>query len=166
MVTHFFSDCAAIERMHEGSLGCYVDCFAQQLFDQHFSRGSARAQVLDVANLSRWLSRHHLKAEDLDSNTIDKYLQHQPRRCRCRRGHRAALLRLLSVLHERGIAVSWHSGAQARTPSLPIVTPFAYCFGLRSREAPHERNHLSMPQPSVGSSTFRADSGRLCLTLQ
>jgi site-specific recombinase XerD len=105
MVTRFFSNRAAIQRMHEGPLGRHVDCFAQQLFEQHFARRSTRAQILDVAELSRWLARHSLGAADLDPNVIDKYLQHRLRRRRLRRGHRAALLRLLGMLRKQGIAV-------------------------------------------------------------
>jgi len=135
MVTRFFSDCATVQRMHEGPLGRYVDCFAQQLVEQHFSRGSARAQILEVANLSRWLRRRHLKAEDLDSNTIDKCLEHQPRRRRLRRGHRAALLRLLGVLRERGVAVSSSSHPDP-CPRRDIEEDFKHFLSIERGLAP------------------------------
>lgn len=103
MTTCFFSDPATVQRMHEGSLGPFVDSFAQRLRELHFSRQSARAQVLHVANLSRWLHGRNLNAEDLDSVTIERYLKDQSRGGHLRRGHRAALLRLLGMLRERGI---------------------------------------------------------------
>lgn len=106
MVSRFFSDRAAIQRMHEGPLGRHVDCFAQQLFEQHFTHRTARVQILDVADLSRWLARYSLTAADLDPDIVDKYLQHQPRRRRRGRHQRAApaLCRLLEMLREHGVA--------------------------------------------------------------
>jgi site-specific recombinase XerD len=103
MTTRFFSDPVVVQQMHEGPLGRFIDCFAEQLHELRFSRQSACTQILQVANLSRWLSRRNLNAEDLDSKTIDRYLKKRPRGYRLRRGHRAALLRLLVLLRGRGV---------------------------------------------------------------
>lgn len=103
MTTRFFSFPSTIRRMHEGPLGRFVDSFAQQLHELQFSRESARTQILCVADFSRWMDRRNLNAEDLDADTVDRYLKHRSRGGGIRPGHRVALLRVLDLLRLRGI---------------------------------------------------------------
>jgi site-specific recombinase XerC len=92
---------AAAPTAHEGPLSCYIDVFAQRLREQQFSAESVRAQVLQVAELSRWLDATKLKAEKLTATAIDTYCRQQ--RAGLRQGCRAALQRLLGILREQGV---------------------------------------------------------------
>jgi site-specific recombinase XerD len=94
---------AAALSAHEGPLGCYIDLFTQHLREQQFSSESVRAQVLQVADLSRWLGAAKLKAGKLTATTIDAYCREQQAGPRLRQGYRAALHRLLGILREQGI---------------------------------------------------------------
>jgi site-specific recombinase XerD len=103
MTTRKFSDPAAAQQTHQGPLDCYIDLFAQRLSEQQFSSQSVRAQVLQVANLSRWLHARKLKAEELTVTAIDAHCCEQRPGLPLRQGHRAALHRLLGILRERGV---------------------------------------------------------------
>ena len=94
---------AAVLNAHEGPLGCYIDLFTQRLREQQFSSESVRAQVLQVADLSRWLHAKKLKPEKLTATAIDAYCREQRAGPRFRQGYRAALHRLLGIMHEQGI---------------------------------------------------------------
>jgi len=80
-----------------------LDLFTQHLREQQFSSESVRAQVLQVAHLSRWLGAAKLKAGKLTATTIDAYCREQQAGPRLRQGYRAALHRLLGILREQGI---------------------------------------------------------------
>jgi site-specific recombinase XerD len=103
MTVPIFCGPAAAPPAHEGPLGCYIDLFTQRLREQQFSSESVRAQVLQVADLSRWLDATKLKAEKLTATAIDAYCREQRAGLRLRQGYRAALRRLLGILREQGV---------------------------------------------------------------
>ena len=103
MTVPIFCGPAAVPAAHEGPLGRYIDLFAQQLREQQFSPESVRAQVLQVAELSRWLDARNLKVEKLTATAIDAHCREQRPGLRLRQGHRAALHRLLGLLREQGV---------------------------------------------------------------
>jgi site-specific recombinase XerD len=114
MTVRVFTGPAAAPVAHAGPLGRYIDPFAQRLREQQFLPKSVRAQVLRVADLSRWLDARNLKAEKLTDTVIDAHCREQRRGLRLRQGHRAALRRLLELLRERGICPK---DVVARAPS-------------------------------------------------
>jgi len=97
------SDSAIVPRLHEGPLGPYIELFAQRLREQQFSPRSARAQILQALKLSRWLRTRKWGVEDFDADAIDAHCAQQRRDVLLRRGHGAALRRLLGILREQGI---------------------------------------------------------------
>ena len=88
---------AAVLSAHEGPLGCYIDLFTQHLREQQFSLESVRAQVLQVADLSRWLGAAKLKAGKLTATTIDAYCREQQAGPRLRQGYRCVFRALLTA---------------------------------------------------------------------
>jgi site-specific recombinase XerD len=96
-----------------GPFDRYVDLFAQQLREQQYSLKGARAQVLQVEKLGRWLRIKRLRVEDLDADAIDTYCAQQRCGFPLRRGHRAALRRLLGILRAQGVC---REGASAVEP--------------------------------------------------
>jgi site-specific recombinase XerD len=99
MITSKVSIPATALSTRAGPLDPYIDLFAQRLREQQFSPKGARAQILQAAQLGRWLRTRRLRVEDLDSAAINTYCA----RRRLRTGHHAALRRLLGILRERGI---------------------------------------------------------------
>ena len=97
------SDPAIVPPMHEGPLGPYIELFAQRLREQQFSPKSARAQILQALKLSRWLRTRKLGVGDFDADAIDAHCAQQRRGLSLRRGHHAALQRLLGILREQGV---------------------------------------------------------------
>jgi len=97
------SDPAVVPPSHDGPLGPCIELLAQRLREQQFSRTSARAQTFQSLQLSRWMRARKLGVEDLDVDAIDAHCARRPRDVRMRRGHRAALRRLLGRLREQGI---------------------------------------------------------------
>ena len=56
---------ACKQKAQEGPLDRHIDLFVQRLHEQQFSPESVRAQVLHVADLSRWLHARKLSVDDL-----------------------------------------------------------------------------------------------------
>lgn len=104
MVHQFFSFPQTQERMHEGPLGCYVDEFAALLHKQGYSRNYAGLQIRLVADFSRWLHQHGLRASDLTRQSIVRYLQYRQRQECSLRSDQSTLNRLLNLLREKGIS--------------------------------------------------------------
>jgi len=103
MIASSVSFPTVVPTLHEGPLDPFIDLFTQRLREQQFSPESARAQVLQVTSLSRWLHARKLCVEDLDADAIDAHCAQQRRGLPLRRGHRAALQRLLGILREQGV---------------------------------------------------------------
>jgi site-specific recombinase XerD len=103
MIANKVSIATVVPRLHEGPLDPFIGLFEQRLHELQFSPKSARAQVLQVSRLSRWLHVSKSSIGDLDVDAIDAYCERQRRGAPLRTGHRAALLRLLGVLREQGV---------------------------------------------------------------
>ena len=99
----FYKDPRTPVRMREGSLGEYVDAFAQQLSDQGYAKASARYALQLVADLGRWLSWRRIIAHQLTPERLACYLGYRSRRRHCRSGDASILRRLLNLLLEQGI---------------------------------------------------------------
>ena len=111
----FFKDIRTIERMQQGSLGCYVAQFAARLHTDGYTRQTGRVMLAIVAGFNRWLKRKHIATGQINSDQAEKYLQFR------RRGTsqpyttgRATLTRWLSLLREQGVIPE---------PPSPMITP-------------------------------------------
>lgn len=103
MTDHFFRDFRTTPHLHDGPLGVYVDDFAALLQEQGYSAQSARVQTRLVADISRWLQRKGLGANDLSPQRFKSYLKYRKHHLRPNRGDASALQKLISLLRERGI---------------------------------------------------------------
>jgi integrase/recombinase XerD len=100
----FFKHPRAIERFHHGPLGAHVDRFAEQLFEQGYSRQYCRHKLWLVRELGQWLERRGLDATDLNEVRLAEFARERSRRRRrpLRAGNRATLADFLRNLREAG----------------------------------------------------------------
>lgn len=103
MTDHFFRDFRTAPHLHDGPLGVYVDDFAALLQEQGYSSQSACMQTRLVADLSCWLQRQGLGANDVSPQRFKSYLKYRRHHLRPNRGDASALQKLISLLRERGI---------------------------------------------------------------
>jgi site-specific recombinase XerD len=103
MTNHFFKDPKTVRRLQEGPLGAYIDAYAALLKGQGYSWQSTRIQIRLAADLSRWLDRKGLAANDLNPQRVDGYLRCRKRHLRPHRGDASALKKLLGRLRETGV---------------------------------------------------------------
>jgi site-specific recombinase XerD len=103
MTDHFFRRSQTVQRLHQGPLGVYIDAFATRLQEQGYSSQSACTQTRLVADLSCWLRRRGLAAQDLNPQRLKMYLRYRARHFRPKRGDPSALQKLLQLLREKGV---------------------------------------------------------------
>jgi site-specific recombinase XerD len=94
---------SVIRRQHEDPLGVYLDSYKALLQEQGYSRGSTYLHLRIVADLSRWLRREGLGAEDLDEHTVKRYLKSHRRFVDRYRGASFVPYKFLGMLRARGI---------------------------------------------------------------
>ena len=99
----FFKNQPTLLRMREGSLGNYVDSFAEQLTNQGYARYTARYQLQLVADFSRWLEQQRVIVNDITPEHIGCYLRQRAQQRRIREGDAFALQRLLDLLRQEGV---------------------------------------------------------------
>ena len=94
----FFKNPETLQRMHEGSLGKYMDEYAAELRAEGYAQQSAELQVRLVADFSRWLAKRRISAPQVTPAHFQSYLRSRARYRRPRQEDRAALKRLLNLL--------------------------------------------------------------------
>jgi hypothetical protein len=93
---YFFNDSTnprTIEALRDGPLASSLKAYAQRLHEDGYAAHSGFAQLRLLGCFNRWLNRHWLGCEDVDSATIDKYLRGRTQSGRLRKGDSAALFR-------------------------------------------------------------------------
>ncbi len=100
----FSFDATAWQRLHTGSLGPYIDPFAQHLSKHGYADATARDKLRVVAKLSQWLEQQLFSLNRLDEQQISTFIQelHQ-RQHRTHRGDASTLRELLRLLRNNGI---------------------------------------------------------------
>lgn len=93
-----------LRRLHEGPLGDHIDAFASRLLEQGFSQAKACDKIRIVADLSGWLQRKSLDANDVDPQILHRYLEHCKGYMHPDRGAPSTVQELLVMLCEKGIA--------------------------------------------------------------
>jgi site-specific recombinase XerD len=94
----------ALVRMHEGPLGDHIDAFTRSLAARGYARASIRRAIWLVGDLSRWMLRRRISAEQLSESYLDTFLSCRKRRRTPRWEDRPTLVRLLSHLVQQGVA--------------------------------------------------------------
>ena len=77
MTDQFFTHPKTLQSLHEGPLGAHIDAYAALLHEQGYGWQGGRRQIRWVADLSGWLRRHNLTAEDLSSQRLQGYLRYR-----------------------------------------------------------------------------------------
>lgn len=117
----FFKNPETLLRMHEGSLGKYIDCYAVELRAEGYAQQSAELQIRLVADFSQWLAKRRISAAQITAEHFQTYLRSRARYRRPRRGDLAALKRLLNLLLRQEVIPE---------ASLPVATPLDPCIAL------------------------------------
>ena len=102
MDQYFCSD-ATRQRLRVGPLCDYFDSFALQLTELGYALDTGQQQLRAVARLSRWMARRRLRAEDLNEQVVEEFLQQRRRRGRVRHVEPRAFALLLGHLRQAGV---------------------------------------------------------------
>ena len=102
-VTEFFTFPRVRRRMYAGPLGPYVDAFTERLLQLGYSKRTIRDKIRVVAQFSRWLVRHDLRAADVDVARRKRFLAHRKRAGGWTSEDAAALRELQALLCEQGV---------------------------------------------------------------
>jgi site-specific recombinase XerD len=111
----FFALPKTLRHLHEGPLGAHIDGYASRLLEQGFSPARARDKIRLIADLSGWLQRQKLGANDIDPQRLNRYLEDRKGYIHPGRGASSVLQTLLDVLCEREI-VSEERSPEAADP--------------------------------------------------
>ena len=108
-----------------GSLGSYIDRFADRLTERGYGQRAAQGSAGVVADFGCWLERKGLGAADIDECLLDRFHRHYLTRPRYSYlGARAALREFLFLLREMDVCRARTPVAAALTPSDRLVCDF------------------------------------------
>ncbi len=102
MINQFYSNPRALQRVHEGPLGPYMDMFATYLHEKGYAQFTGHSQIRVIAKLSKWLEQRKLQIGDLDEKKIDEFILSRKHSGPLRHGEVAALYRSLEQLRRVG----------------------------------------------------------------
>ncbi|MCP3957940.1 MAG: site-specific integrase [bacterium] len=103
MLDQFFSNPAALARLHAGPLGPHMDRFASLLWQRGYAQATLQKQLRGVADFSRWLQEQGLRVDDLDEQSLCGFEQQAPGSREAVRKLRAVFPVMLKYLHEIGV---------------------------------------------------------------
>jgi len=106
-------------RLKNGPHGQLVELYAAGLVKEGLARQGAWRCLSVVGALLSWIVKSHSKLSELDERMVERRLQCRARKQSIQPGDRAALKRLLSVLHGAGMVAP---------AALPPVTPHEQIF--------------------------------------
>jgi site-specific recombinase XerD len=130
VINQLFTFSKTIERLRQGPLSEHLDAYATAVAAQGYGHTSIRAQIVVIADFSRWLRQEQMDVQTLGNQAVDRFLRLRRRQQRVRRGDPKTLQRLLTFLRQIGIAKpepSVADNAQTR-----IVSEFR-CYLLQER---------------------------------
>ncbi len=102
MTDRFFSNPAALARLHAGPLGPHMDLFASVLSKRGYAKTTIQKQLRAIADLSQWLEEQALRVDDLDEESISRFEEQAPRSREALRKLRPVFPALLEHLREIG----------------------------------------------------------------
>src|SRR4030042_4553640 len=100
----FFALPKTLGRLHEGPLGIHIDAYASRLGEQGFPAERARDKIRLICDFSTWLGRQGLGANDVDPQTVNRYLKNRKCHIHPGRGASSALQELLNWWCKKQIA--------------------------------------------------------------
>ena len=101
-VTAFFKSKKTIDRLHESSVGKYIDKYASRLVAEGHCHQSGARCIRVVGEYSAWLESNCFGLVDVNEASVQQYEKFRAKhRCPFLSDH-AALNRLLAVLRETG----------------------------------------------------------------
>lgn len=103
MTDQFFSNPAALARLHAGPLGPHIDLFANLLSKRGYAKTTICRHLEVVANLSHWLEEQAFRVGDLDEERLSRFEKQAPRSRDFVRRIQAAVPILLEHLREIGV---------------------------------------------------------------
>jgi len=93
----FFSKPETLLRLRRGTLGDYLDRYADWLSEQGFCRAAARLHLAQIADFSLWLDKQGLTLNDVQPPVIDSFIEDRRRRVKPH-AERSTLQRFLRVV--------------------------------------------------------------------
>ncbi len=106
MTDQFFSNPAALARLHAGPLGPHVDLFASLLSRRGYAKITICRHLRVVAGLSHWLEKQGLRIDDLDEERLSRFKEQASKRREAVRRTRAAMPILLEHLRAIGVVAA------------------------------------------------------------
>jgi hypothetical protein len=103
MIKQFFSNPAVFERLHAGSLGDYIEAFAQALSDRGYAVWTAKYAMRLLADLNTWLEQNGRTVSALDEQVVDAFLQHLYQSHRQHGEDQGTLVVVLAYLRSHGV---------------------------------------------------------------
>ncbi len=110
-------------RMYGGPLGPYIDEYAARIDAEGYCQSTKGLALRITAEFSRWLYGRYLAAGDISGTQVDRFLSHRRRSSNIRASQRAALMKMLSLLRQKGIVQA--------DDALPPALPQQNCYRLR-----------------------------------
>jgi site-specific recombinase XerD len=125
MTNQLFTAPRSLVRLRHGPLAPCHNAYALALHEQGYARQSIRQQVLLIADFSRWLHDKRIAATDIDRPLLDRFLRRRRRQGRITGTDASTLNRLLTMLHETGVAVRREQPA-TRTARQRVTDAFQF----------------------------------------
>jgi site-specific recombinase XerD len=96
---YFLTSPETISRRRQGPLACYLEQYAQRLYEQGYARQTGRYTLAVLGQFNDWLDKRNISALEVSTATADRYLRWRWRRCRPHNGDTAIVGRLLEMIH-------------------------------------------------------------------
>jgi len=103
VINQLFTFSSTIERLRQGPLSEHLDAYAAAIAAQGYGRHSIRAQIVVIADFSRWLKQKQIDIQALNSEVVGRFLRLRRQQQRIRRGDPKTLQRLLTMLCQKGV---------------------------------------------------------------
>jgi integrase/recombinase XerD len=102
----FFAFASTRRRMYAGPLGSHINELIAHLQGQNYARHSIRCKIRVVADFSRWLAKHQIRANAVDADRVQRFLADRRRTARQTFGDTAALRQMLDLLRQKHVTDS------------------------------------------------------------
>jgi len=147
----------AQRRMYGGPLGSYIDEYAARIDAEGYCRSTKGLALRITADFSRWLYGRYLTAGEMSETQVDRFISHRRRWNNVRASQRAALMKMLSLLRDKGV-VQADDALPARTEREQIEKDFCrYSLQYRGLAASTVRYYVPFVRRFLAES-FGAES--------
>ena len=158
---YFFLDRATLSKYHMHPLGKHLTAYGEHMHRQGFARNTGRRKIALIFKFSRWLKRYAVRADELTSDIIDRYVHRKGRKYRPSREESVALKQFAEFLHKQGVIASSLQLPIQRSANEKIADGFAVYLmrerGLSPGTIGQYKRHINL----FLSETFRDKEPRL-----